>query len=79
MGDPEQIVNAGWVLVSEAAALTGYSEEYIRVLARRPGWGVHVGRDWLVNLEAVQAFRREMQALGPAKHARRNKPEAEHG
>ena len=64
-----RVIDAGWVTVGEAAQASGYSEEYIRQLARRGGFeSVRLGRDWLVNLEAVLAYRREMQALGTAKH-----------
>lgn len=64
----EPIVD-GWVDTKEAGALTGYTVDYVRVLARR-GLVVaqKVGRDWLVDLRSLMAHKRAMDVMGNAKH-----------
>lgn len=60
----------GWIATREAAELTGYHIKYIRHLARQ-GDRIEarkVGRDWLINLESLLAYKARMDALGNAKH-----------
>jgi excisionase family DNA binding protein len=59
----------GWVTIAEAAALSGYSPAYVRQLANRGRIDGHkVGRDWLIERESLEAYRQQMEALGPGKH-----------
>lgn len=58
-----------WLTTEQAAQLTGYSQAYMRQLAERGRVPAHkVGRDWVLQREALLAFARGMAALGPAKH-----------
>jgi hypothetical protein len=58
-----------WITTNRGAELTGYSAPYIRRLARTGQvLGRKVGRDWLVQQESLLAYKRAMDALGPAKH-----------
>ncbi len=59
----------GWLNTKEAAALTGYSSAYARRLAREGRVEARkVARDWLLNEEALLAFKARMDRLGPDKH-----------
>ena len=58
-----------WITTNQAQALTGYSQAYMRQLARSGGVEARkVGRDWLIHRESLLAYKRAMDALGPAKH-----------
>jgi excisionase family DNA binding protein len=59
-----------WLNTTEAAELTGYSQAYMRMLARRGEVEARkVGRDWLLNRQALLAFKARMDRLGPRKHS----------
>jgi len=59
----------GWTNTTEAAAVTGFSPVYVRILARNGNIEARkVGRDWLVNLSSLLAYKRQMERLGTAKH-----------
>jgi len=57
--------------VSEAAALTGYSERHIRRLAKDETITARQVGEWLylVNKESLLAYVEKMKALGNEKHA----------
>jgi hypothetical protein len=58
-----------WVNTTNGAILTGYSQAYMRILARSGQVEARkVGRDWLVNRESLLAYKRRMDRLGPQKH-----------
>ena len=58
-----------WITTNQAQALTGYSQAYMRQLARSGGVEARkVGRDWLIHRESLLAYKRAMDALGPEKH-----------
>jgi len=58
-----------WLNTNDAAALTNYSQDYMRLLARRGHvQAVKVGRDWLLWKPDVLAHKARMDALGSAKH-----------
>jgi len=59
-----------WIDTKTAAALTGYNIKYLRQLAhkgrieaRKPA-----GRDWLVSLSSLLAYKCQMDRLGTEKH-----------
>ena len=57
-----------YVSVEEAAELTGYAPAYIRRLLRqRKIKAVKKGLMWWVELESIQAYKREMDSLGDSK------------
>lgn len=59
----------GWLSTKEAAELTGYSEAYIRRLARRARLEARkVATDWLINRKSLLAYKQSMDRLGPQKH-----------
>lgn len=59
-----------WLTTTEATALTGYAAAYLRRLAeQRRIKARKIGRDWLLDAESVQAYRRAMVALGPQRHS----------
>ena len=59
----------GWVNIKQAAALSGYSERYVRLLAGRGRvTSQKVGPVWLVRLDAVLAHKARMDVLGTARH-----------
>ena len=66
MSDP---VVEGWITTEQAETLTGYNQAYARRLASE---GIikarKVGRDWLINLESLLAYKAQMDALGPQRH-----------
>lgn len=65
----DNIIEEGWMTVNEAAALAGYTVGHIRHLARAGALlAVRVGRDWLINCEALLQYQRAMEALGTDKH-----------
>lgn len=58
-----------WVNTTNGAILTGYSQAYMRILARSGQVEARkVGRDWLVNRESLLAYKSRMDRLGPQKH-----------
>jgi excisionase family DNA binding protein len=60
----------GWINTTEAAALTGYTQAYMRRLARTGQIEARkVGRDWLVKRDEVLAHKQRMDRLGPEKHS----------
>ncbi len=62
--------NPKWVTTKTAAALTGYTATYIRRLAGRGDVAaVKIGRDWLVERDALLAYQAHMEALGPQRHS----------
>lgn len=65
----KESIAEGWVTTGEGEALTGYSQAYMRQLARR---GVvkarKVGRDWLIDQGSLLAYKRQMDCLGHQKH-----------
>jgi excisionase family DNA binding protein len=59
----------GWITTDEAAALTGYEPAYLRRLLNQGRIPARkVGRDWLVNRDALLAHKAQMDALGKSKH-----------
>ena len=59
----------GWVTIAQAAEIAGYSRAYVRQLANRGRIDARkVGRDWLVDRAGLEAYRQQMEALGPGKH-----------
>jgi excisionase family DNA binding protein len=64
-----EAIGEGWATTGEAAALTGYSDAYVRWLASQGRIQAHkVGRDWLVNLQDVVSHKEQMDALGDQRH-----------
>jgi len=62
-------VAEGWVTLSEAASIVGYTSAYVGRLARKGRIQAHrVGHEWLVNLSSLLAHKREMDRLGSSKH-----------
>lgn len=62
-------IGEDWLTTNDAAALTGYTQAYMRQLALRgliPA--VKAGRDWLLERKALVEFAQRMQALGDSKH-----------
>lgn len=58
-----------WLNTTEAAELTGYSQAYMRMLARRGEVEARkVSRDWLLNKQDLLAFKQRMDRLGSDKH-----------
>jgi len=59
------------ITVSEAAALTGYSERHIRRLAKEKRIEARQVGEWLylVGRESLLAYVEKMKALGNEKHA----------
>jgi excisionase family DNA binding protein len=58
-----------WLNTTEAAELTGYSQAYMRMLARRGEVEARkVSRDWLLNKQDLLAFKARMDRLGSDKH-----------
>ena len=58
-----------WLNTSDAAILTGYSQCYVRLLARRGRVpAIKVRRDWLIWKPDLLAYKARMDALGSAKH-----------
>jgi excisionase family DNA binding protein len=61
----------GWLTVSQAAELTGYSKYHIRYLLRESTiQGQKVGQAWLVNREDLLRYKTEMDSLGTEKFSR---------
>jgi len=59
----------GWVSTKEAAKLTEYTADYVRQLIKRDHITAHkVGRDWLVSLASLLAYKAQMDSLGSGKH-----------
>jgi excisionase family DNA binding protein len=59
----------GWITTIEAARVTGYHIKYIRQMIRAGRIEARkVGRDWLVNLAGLLAYKAEMERLGTQKH-----------
>ena len=65
---PEPITE-GWINTEQAEALTGYATAYLRRLAGQGRVEARkVGRDWLINLESLLAYKAQMDALGSQRH-----------
>jgi len=59
----------GWTNTTEAAAVTGFSPVYVRILARNGRIEAQkVGRDWLVSLSSLVTYKANMDRLGVSKH-----------
>ena len=60
---------SGMVTVAKAAELTGYSETYIRRLAREGQVkAAQWGRTWMIEKADLFAYRERMESLGSEKH-----------
>jgi len=58
-----------WITTNEAAALTGYTPDYVRkAIKRNLLKGTKRGRDWFVERDSVLAYVEKMKRLGTAKH-----------
>ena len=58
-----------WLNTNDAVALTGYSQSYVRLLARRGRVrAIKTGRDWLIWKPDLLAHKTRMDVLGPQKH-----------
>ena len=67
---PNRLIIDGmeYVSVTEAAEITGYSEQYIRRLLRKGRiQAVKKGPMYWVELESLKEYKREMDVLGPDK------------
>jgi excisionase family DNA binding protein len=70
MSKQEEGVFDGWVTTDKGAELTGYTAEYVRILAREGRIEARkMGRDWWVNREDLLAYKDRMDELGTKKHA----------
>jgi len=70
------MVLEGYILTSEAAQLTGYSEYYMRQLCRTGRVEcVKVGRTLLVLQSSIEAHKAQMDALGTQKFTGKGKGE----
>jgi excisionase family DNA binding protein len=59
----------GWLGTGEAAAVTGYVPAYLRRLAGQGRIEARkVGRDWLIDLESLLAYKAQMETLGEQRH-----------
>ena len=59
----------GWINTIEAAQLTGYSQAYVRQLARKGQVEARkVSRDWLINRDELLEYKTRMDRLGAGKH-----------
>jgi excisionase family DNA binding protein len=57
------------ITTREAQALTGYDPAYIRHLAKQGKiLARKVGRDWLIDLASLQAYKQQMDTLGDQRH-----------
>ena len=68
----ERIIIDGmeYVSVEEASQITGYSEQYIRRLLRQGKIKAEKkGSMWWVEMESLEAYKREMDSLGPDKYS----------
>jgi hypothetical protein len=64
-----------WVSVTDAAALSGYSVQGIRLLARQGDIQARkIGKVWVVNKADLLRYKAEMEALGKRKHDPRRNP-----
>ena len=64
--DQELDVFRNWVTTAKGAKLTGYSREYVRVLARDGKiQAAKVGRDWLVNKESLLEYQANVKPGRP--------------
>lgn len=67
-----------WITTSKAAALTGYSLNYIRRLVREKRVpATKWQRDWMVDRQQLLAYQQEMTDLGRAKHNPHREPASE--
>lgn len=57
-----------WLTTEQAAALTGYSQAYMRQLAGKRVTAIKAGRDWLLQRASLLEFAAQMAALGTDKH-----------
>lgn len=62
-------IGEDWLTTNDAAALTGYTQAYMRQLAQRGGvTAIKAGRDWLLERAALLEYARRMEVLGDNKH-----------
>jgi len=62
----------GLVVIRDAVELSGYSPDYLRRLAREGTLPAQrVGRTWLFDRAALVEYKAAMDALGTAKHGRK--------
>jgi excisionase family DNA binding protein len=62
-------VGKQWITTTQGRTLTGYSQAYVRQIARDDRITAQkLGRDWLINRESLLAYKRRMDRLGPQKH-----------
>jgi len=62
-------ITEGWISVTDASMAVGYTSTYVRILAQQKRIEARkVGRDWLVSLTSLVAYKAEMDRLGTAKH-----------
>lgn len=65
-----ETVLEGWVAVSEAEGISGFSRAHLRQLARRGAVpATKAGRDWLISAAGLQAYVERMDRLGESKHS----------
>ncbi len=71
VGNPEQgdkATVANLILITQAAKQSSYSPQHIRLLIRKGQIkGEKQGGIWLVDLEDLQRYEQQMEALGPQK------------
>jgi len=59
----------GWITTRQAAELSGYTVVYVRrLIKRRRIEAVKAGRDWLIWMPDLLAYKARMDALGSQKH-----------
>ena len=62
----------GLVVIRDAVTLSGYSPDYLRRLAREGTLPAQkVGKTWLFDRAALVEYKAAMDALGTAKHGRK--------
>lgn len=62
-------IGGEWLTTGGAAQETGYTQAYMRQLAKRKRVrAFKVGRDWVLNRADLLEYTRAMEALGEAKH-----------
>jgi len=68
----------GFVTIPEAAAISGYSKNFLRILARQKKIAaVKVGNIWLINRESLSAYRAEVSSRRSKRTSRQNKTPAD--
>lgn len=72
------MIPMGIVTVSRAAEISGYTPSYVSRLARKGRVrGEQVGNQWMIDLQSLLDYKSQVDAEGPAKHARRYDDAAE--